>query len=194
MATRFISQALKHNGRRLYAFCRSQNRSFRLERRLAWEGRLQAIPTHAFVLCVIYPILGLVLFRMVVGYSVLPLLFPLAAGLYVDWSFCRARTLRTQPRRERRRGGRGGTLCRGGARRLSAHSRVGTLLFVLFGIWIRHPRTLSNSNLRPRPADASLLSQDASDDAEGWSLIIVGCGVCFLFAVVALCVSVVSFR
>jgi uncharacterized membrane protein len=29
---------------------------------------------------VIYPVLGLVLFRLVVGYSVLPLLFPLAAG------------------------------------------------------------------------------------------------------------------
>jgi len=28
---------------------------------------------------------------------------------------------------------------------------------------------------------------------EGWSLIIIGCGVGFLFAVVALCVSVVSF-
>jgi len=31
--------------------------------------------------CVIYPVLGLVLARTVLGYSVLPLLFPLAAGL-----------------------------------------------------------------------------------------------------------------
>ena len=47
--------------------------------RLGWED-FKAIPTHAIVLCVIYPVLGLVLFRLVIGYSVLPLLFPLAAG------------------------------------------------------------------------------------------------------------------
>src|SRR4029078_9454651 len=47
--------------------------------RLGWED-FKAIPTHAVVLCVMYPVLGLVLFRLVLGYSVLPLLFPLAAG------------------------------------------------------------------------------------------------------------------
>ena len=38
------------------------------------------MPSHAIILCLIYPILGLVLARIVLGYSVLPLLFPLAAG------------------------------------------------------------------------------------------------------------------
>ena len=47
--------------------------------RLGWED-FKAIPTHAVVLCVIYPIIGLVLFRLVLGHSLLPLLFPLAAG------------------------------------------------------------------------------------------------------------------
>src|SRR5437879_4425016 len=47
--------------------------------RLGWED-FKAVPSHAIILCVIYPVLGLVLFRMVLGYSVLPLLFPLAAG------------------------------------------------------------------------------------------------------------------
>src|SRR5207245_4042807 len=47
--------------------------------RLGWED-FKAIPTHAVVLCVIYPVLGVVLFRLVLGHSVLPLLFPLAAG------------------------------------------------------------------------------------------------------------------
>src|SRR5437773_10639245 len=46
---------------------------------LGWED-FKAVPSHAIVLCVIYPILGLVLARTVMGYSVLPLLFPLAAG------------------------------------------------------------------------------------------------------------------
>src|ERR1700735_5860459 len=47
--------------------------------RLGWED-FKAVPSHAIILCVIYPVLGLVLARTALGYSVLPLLFPLAAG------------------------------------------------------------------------------------------------------------------
>src|SRR3954470_3018836 len=47
--------------------------------RLGWED-FKAVPSHAILLCVIYPVLGLVLARTVLVYSVLPLLFPLAAG------------------------------------------------------------------------------------------------------------------
>ena len=39
-----------------------------------------AMPSHAVFLCLIYPIVGLILARLIVGYAVLPLLFPLAAG------------------------------------------------------------------------------------------------------------------
>ena len=46
---------------------------------LGWHD-FKAVPSHATILCVIYPVLGIVLFRLVLGYSVLPLLFPLAAG------------------------------------------------------------------------------------------------------------------
>ena len=38
------------------------------------------MPTHAVFLCLIYPIVGLLLARLTLGYEVLPLLFPLAAG------------------------------------------------------------------------------------------------------------------
>src|SRR6202795_2032917 len=47
--------------------------------RLGWED-FKAVPSHAIILCLIYPVLGLVLARTVMGYAVLPLLFPLAAG------------------------------------------------------------------------------------------------------------------
>ena len=39
-----------------------------------------AMPTHAAFLCLIYPIVGLIFARLIVGYDVLSLLFPLAAG------------------------------------------------------------------------------------------------------------------
>src|SRR5256885_12252243 len=48
--------------------------------RRGWDD-FKAVPSHAIILCIIYPVLGLVLARTVLGYSVLPLLFPLAADL-----------------------------------------------------------------------------------------------------------------
>ena len=39
-----------------------------------------AMPTHAVFLCLIYPIVGILLARLTLGYAILPLLFPLAAG------------------------------------------------------------------------------------------------------------------
>jgi uncharacterized membrane protein len=39
-----------------------------------------AYPSHAVMLAIIYPIVGLLLARVLHGYSFLPLLFPLAAG------------------------------------------------------------------------------------------------------------------
>jgi len=40
----------------------------------------KAVPSHAIILCVIYPVLGLVLARLALAIRLLPLLFPLAAG------------------------------------------------------------------------------------------------------------------
>ncbi len=60
--------------------------------RLGWED-FKAVPSHAIILCVIYPVLGLVLARMTLGYSVLPLLFPLAAGFALIGPFCGPRSL-----------------------------------------------------------------------------------------------------
>ena len=51
-----------------------------------WEALAQgfddfrAIPTHAFFICLIYPVAGLVLYRLSFGYEMLPLLYPLVAG------------------------------------------------------------------------------------------------------------------
>src|SRR5215510_2029592 len=39
-----------------------------------------AMPTHAIFLCIIYPIVGFALARLAFGYSILPLLYPLASG------------------------------------------------------------------------------------------------------------------
>ena len=51
-----------------------------------WEALAQgyddfrAIPTHAFFICLIYPVAGLILFRLSFGYEILPLLYLMIAG------------------------------------------------------------------------------------------------------------------
>src|SRR3954465_1534 len=68
--------------------------------RLGWED-FKAMPSHAVVVCVIYPVLGIALFRMVLGYSVLPLLFPLAAGFALLGPFAAIDLYELSRRRER---------------------------------------------------------------------------------------------
>ena len=61
--------------------------------RLGWED-FKAVPSHAIILCAIYPVLGLILARAVLGYAVIPLLFPLAAGF--SRTLRRTRSLRIE--------------------------------------------------------------------------------------------------
>jgi uncharacterized membrane protein len=162
--------------------------------RLGWED-FNAIPTHAVVLCVIYPIIGLVVFRLVLGHSLLPLLFPLAAGFTLIGPFAALGLYELSRRRER------------GEEAAAWHAMhvlrapsfgailgLGTFLFVLFAIWIAAADAIYIATFGNAPA-ASIpdFATRILTTPEGWSLIIIGCGVGFLFAVVALCTSVVSF-
>ena len=162
--------------------------------RLGWED-FKAVPSHAIILCVIYPVLGLVLFRMVLGYSVLPLLFPLAAGFTLIGPFAALGLYELSRRRER---------CEDAAAWDAMHVlrapsfgamlALGMLLLALFVTWIAAADAIYIAAFGNAPA-ASIpdFSARVLTTPEGWSLIIIGCGVGFLFAVVALCVSVVSF-
>jgi uncharacterized membrane protein len=162
--------------------------------RLGWDD-FQAMPSHAIMLCVIYPVLGLVLFRLVLGYSVLPLLFPLAAGFTLIGPFAAIGLYELSRRRElgeETAAWHAIYVLR--APSFGAMLEVGILLFVLFGVWIAAADALYIAIFGHAPA-ASIpdFATRILTTPEGWSLIIVGCGVGFLFAVVALCTSVVAF-
>ena len=59
-----------------------------------------AMPSHAVFLCLIYPIVGFVLARLVLGYNVLPMLFPLAAGFALIGPFAAIGLYEMSRRRE----------------------------------------------------------------------------------------------
>jgi len=162
--------------------------------RLGWED-FKAVPTHAVLLAMIYPVLGLVLARTVLGYSILPLLFPLAAGFALLGPFAALGFYELSKRREQ-----GETPTASQALEvLRSPSRVamlefGGLLLVLFLVWIATAQSIYNSAFGY--ATASSIPDFfhlVLTSAAGRTLIVVGCGVGFLFALVALCMSVVSF-
>src|SRR6202171_4460090 len=104
--------------------------------RLGWED-FKAVPSHAIILCVIYPVLGLVLFRMVLGYSVLPLLFPLAAGFTLIGPFAALGLYELSRRRERgEEAAAWDAIHVLRAPSFGAMLELGTLLLILFVIWI----------------------------------------------------------
>lgn len=162
--------------------------------RLGWED-FKAIPSHAIILCAIYPVLGLVLARTVLGYSVLPLLFPLAAGFALLGPFAALGLYELSRRRER-----GETASAWDAvdvlrsPSFGAMLGLGTLLLALFVTWVATAQAIYVAAFGYETA-ASIpdFARRVLTTPEGWWLIVAGCGIGFLFALVALCISVVSF-
>ncbi len=162
--------------------------------KLGWDD-FKEMPSHAVVLCVIYPILGLVLARAVFGYSVVPLLFPLAAGFALVGPFAALGLYELSSRRER-----GEQVSAWDAfdvlrsPSFSAMLGLGTLLLALFVTWVATAQAIYIALFGYGGATGfGAFMQRVFTTPEGWWLTAVGCGVGFLFALVALCISVVSF-
>ena len=104
--------------------------------RQGWDD-FKAIPSHAIILCVIYPVLGLLLARATFGYAVIPLLFPLAAGFALLGPFAALGLYELSARRER-----GETPSASDALDVvrspsfGAMLGLGTVLLALFVVWI----------------------------------------------------------
>src|SRR5438477_12326834 len=162
--------------------------------RLGWED-FKAVPSHAIILCVIYPVLGLMLARTVHGYSVLPLLFPLAAGFALLGPFAALGLYELSRRRES-----GAQATAWDALEVlrspsfGAMLGLGALLLALFVTWVATAQAIYIAAFGYQGATGIRdFVTHVLTTSEGWWLIIVGCGVGFLFALIALCISVVSF-
>jgi uncharacterized membrane protein len=153
--------------------------------------------TDVLFLCLIYPLMMYVAIRLAFGYGVLPLIYPVftgaallgpvvAVGLYhVSWR--REQGLETHWR---------------DAFKVFQHHSIGSIglmtamLLGLFLAWLTAAITIYEFTLGKGAVwylSTAELFHEVLTTPQGWTLIVVGNVVGFLFAVAALCISVVSF-
>jgi uncharacterized membrane protein len=154
-----------------------------------------AMPTHAMFLCLIYPVAGIVLARLAFGYSVLPLIYPLASGFALVGPFAALGLYEMSRRREA-----GLEVSATHAfdivqsSSIGAISALGILFLVIFAVWMAVANAIYVADFGYAPP-ASLRSflHDVFTTQAGWNLIVVGNGVGLMFAVAVLTIGVISF-
>jgi uncharacterized membrane protein len=159
-----------------------------------WDD-FAAMPSHAIVLGIIYPIIGLGLAALTLGYALVPLLFPIAAGFALLGPFAAIGLYELSRRRE---AGVGVTASDAfnvlASPSIGAIVALGVLLTLIFLIWVAVANAIYIAHFGyGAPESIGQFLHDVFMTPTGWSLIAIGNGVGFLFALVVLTISVVSF-
>jgi uncharacterized membrane protein len=152
------------------------------------------IPTHVIFLSLIYPVGALIVAQLTLN-DLAYLFFPLAAGFALIGPVAAIGLYELSRRREL---GLGLFWTHAFDVRHSRSIRgivtLGVLLIVIFLLWIAVAHAIYIATFGPAPVESipNFLRQ-VFTTREGWTLIVVGNGVGFLFAVVVLMIGVVSF-
>ena len=162
--------------------------------KLGWDDFL-AYPSFAVMIALIYPIVGLLMARVLHGYSFLPLLFPISAGFALLGPFAAVTFYDISRRREL--GDATGQFSISGVTQSPSGKSIamlGGVLAVLFFVWLGTAQAIYNFfyGFAPVSSMCDFVMQVATT-SKGRTFLLAMCGMGFAFALVSFCISVVSF-
>jgi uncharacterized membrane protein len=154
-----------------------------------------AYRTDVIFLCLVYPLVGIALVWLTFGNEFLPLLFPLASGFALVGPVAAVGLYEMSRRREQ---GISITWADAfGAISSPAFGAIlvlGMLLLAILLFWLLVATVIYQLTLGPEPpVSVAAFVRDVFTTRVGWAMIVVGVGVGFLFALLVLAISVVSF-
>jgi uncharacterized membrane protein len=154
-----------------------------------------AYRTDVIFICLIYPLTGIVLAWVTSNYNLLPLLFPLVSGFALIGPVAAAGLYEMSRLREQ--GRPISWIDAFGVFRSPAIAEIvklGLLLAAIFLVWLATAMAIYRLTLGPAmPTSLSSFATTVFTTLGGWMLIVLGVGVGFLFALLVLAISVVSF-
>ena len=154
-----------------------------------------ACRTDVIFLCLVYPLAGLVMARFATQADLLPLLFPLVSGFALVGPVAAIGLYEMSRRRERGlEVGWADAFGMVGSPSFGAILILGLALLVVFAFWLFVAQSIYALTLGPEPpASLGSFVSDVFGTAAGWTMVVLGMGIGFLFAVAVLAASVVSF-
>lgn len=155
----------------------------------------RAMPSHLVFVGLIYPIVGILLAALTFGYDLLPVLFPLVSGFALVGPVAAIGLYELSRRRERGEDTswrHAFEVLRSPA--IGSIAVLGVVLLVIFVAWLFAAQALYHGLFGANmPTSISGFLGDVFGTSRGWTLIIAGHALGFLFAAAAFAIGVVSF-